>query len=68
LLKWIQDWKFNATLAPRLDAAEAQWKATQPPNIPPPVLIEHPIDPTVQTGESRDLGGALELKAPWTNQ
>lgn len=32
-----------------------------------PIYIEHPIDPNLQTGDSLDLGGAMELKAPWYN-
>lgn len=28
--------------------------------------IEHePIDPELQTGESRKLGGAMRIRAPW---
>ena len=38
LRKWAQDYKFQATLGPRLDRAEADWHATQPPNIPPPII------------------------------
>jgi hypothetical protein len=30
-----------------------------------PRIIEHPIDKTLQTGESQLLGGAMEIKAPW---
>lgn len=33
--------------------------------MPDPVIIEHPVDPAVQTGESQQLGGAMEIKAPW---
>ena len=32
-----------------------------------PLYIEHEIDPELQTGESRKLGGAMELRAPWYN-
>jgi hypothetical protein len=56
--------KFRATLPAKLDAAEDAWHATQP-TAPDPVIIEHPIDDTVQTGDSRLLGGAMEIKAPW---
>jgi hypothetical protein len=52
--------KFRATLPAKLDAAEDDWHATQP-KAPDPVIIEHPIDP----GDSRLLGGAMEIKAPW---
>ena len=33
--------------------------------MPPPVIIEHPIDNQLQTGDSRLLGGAMEIRAPW---
>jgi hypothetical protein len=52
--------KFRATLPAKLDAAEDAWHATQPKALDP-VIIEHPIDP----GDSRLLGGAMEIKAPW---
>jgi hypothetical protein len=52
----------------RLDDAEREWHATQPPAIEPPVIIEHPIDPELQTGDSRKLGGAVQIKAPWLDQ
>lgn len=33
--------------------------------MPEPELIEHPVDPDLQPGESSLLGGAMELRAPW---
>ena len=50
-----------------LDAAEAAWHEAQP-TTPDPVTIEHPIDPAIQTGDSRLLGGAMEIKSPWRNE
>ena len=47
-----------------LDKAVEEWHETQP-EPPAPLLIEHPIDPVTQTGDSRLLGGAMEIKAPW---
>ena len=35
--KAANDWKFHKTLAPKLDQAERNWHAQQPPNIPPPI-------------------------------
>jgi hypothetical protein len=35
------------------------------PTAPDPVIIEHPIDPVLQTGDSQLFGGAMEIKAPW---
>lgn len=32
-----------------------------------PVIIEHPIDEKLQTGESRLLGGAISIHAPYRN-
>ena len=36
------------------------------PTAPDPVIIEHPIDPVLQTGDSQLLGGAMEIKSPWS--
>lgn len=33
--------------------------------IPEPVIVHHPIDDTVQTGDSRLLGGGMNIQAPW---
>jgi hypothetical protein len=30
--------------------------------------MEHPVDPELQTGDSRKLGGAMQIKAPWSEQ
>lgn len=39
--------------------------APPPVELSKPILIEHPVDPDLQTGDSALLGGAMELKAPW---
>jgi len=67
LQQWAQDFKFRATLAPRLDREEERWHAAQPVE-PEPVITHHPIDETLQTGESQKLGGAMQIKAPWLDQ
>ena len=67
LQQWAQDFKFRATLAPRLDREEERWHAAQPVE-PEPVITHHPIDKTLQTGESLKLGGAMQIKAPWLDQ
>jgi len=67
LRKATQDHKFHATLKPRLDRAEADWHATQPPAVAPPTIVEHPVDLELQTGDSRLLGGAMSIHAPWSN-
>jgi len=65
LQKWARDYKFEKTLTPKINRAIADYQATQPSLIQPPIYIEHPIDPETQTGESQFLGGAMELKSPW---
>jgi hypothetical protein len=32
------------------------------------VITHDPVDDTLQTGESRKLGGAMQIKAPWLDQ
>lgn len=32
--------------------------------LPEPVIIHHPIDDQLQTGDSRLLGGEMSIKAP----
>lgn len=34
---------------------------------PKPVITEYPIDDKLQTGDSRLLGGAMEIEAPYRN-
>lgn len=64
LQKAAQDNKFNATLKPRLDVAEANWLAAQPPEETP-IYTEQPINDELQTGDSRDLGGEMRIQSPW---
>ena len=66
LQQWAQDFKFRATLAPRLDREEERWHAAQPAD-PEPVITHEPVDEALQTSDSRLLGGAMEIKAPWLN-
>ena len=56
----INEQKTLASINQQVDA----WHAAQP-TAPDPVIIEHPIDDTLQTGDSRLLGGAMEIKAPF---
>jgi hypothetical protein len=67
LRKAAQDHKFHATLKPRLDRTIQDWHNSQPPNLPPPVVLDHPLDPELQTGESRLLGGAMSIHSPWSD-
>ncbi len=66
LQKWAQDNKFEKTLKPRLDREEERWRQAQPKE-PEPVVVQHEIDDRLQTGDSRLLGGAMSIHAPWSN-
>ena len=58
--QFINEAKTIASIDQQIDA----WHEAQP-EPPAPIIIEHPIDETVQTGDSQLLGGAMEIKAPW---
>ena len=58
--QFINEAKTLASIDQQVDA----WHKAQP-EPPAPVIVEHPIDDTLQTGDSRLLGGAMEIKAPW---
>ena len=47
-----------------IDEQVDTWHAAQP-EPPSPVIVEHPIDETLQTGDSRLLGGGISIHAPW---
>jgi hypothetical protein len=47
----------------RLDDAEREWHAAQPADTEP-VITHEPVDDALQTGDSRLLGGAMQIKAP----
>jgi hypothetical protein len=64
LQQWARDFKFNATLKPRLDQQERIWRESQPAQEKP-VLTHEKMNDKLQTGESRKLGGAMQIKAPW---
>ena len=56
----INEQKTLASIDQQVDA----WHAAQP-KPPAPVIIEHPIDDALQTGDSRLLGGAMEIRSPF---
>ena len=58
--QFIAEQKTLASIDQQVDAFHAAQ-----PTAPDPVIIEHPIDPVLQTGASQLLGGAMEIKAPW---
>jgi hypothetical protein len=60
-----QQYRNEALLEVRLDAAIEDWHETQPPATPMPVVIEEPVNPDLQTGDSALLGGAISIHAPW---
>ena len=56
----INEHKTIASIDKQVDAwHEAQPKPQQP------IIVEHPIDDTLQTGDSRLLGGGISIHAPW---
>ena len=56
----INEHKTIASIDKQVDA----WHEAQP-DSPPPATVEHPIDDTLQTGDSRLLGGGISIHAPW---
>ena len=50
----------------RITDAIEDYQRAEPaaPPAPPPIL-EHPVDDQLQTGDSRLLGGPMEIKSPW---
>ena len=55
------------TIKPRIDTAIDAWLADQP-LAPKPVVDHEPVNDDLQTGESRLLGGAMSVHAPWKNE
>ena len=58
--QFVAEQKTLASIDQQVDA----WHAAQP-KAPDPVIIEHPIDPVLQTGDSALLGGGMSIHAPW---
>jgi hypothetical protein len=58
----INEAKTIASIDKQVDAFHAAQ-----PKAADPVIIEHPIDDALQTGDSRLLGGAMEIKSPWSD-
>ena len=58
--QFINEAKTLASIDQQIDT----WHEAQP-EPPAPIIVEHLIDDTLQTGDSRLLGGAMEIKAPW---
>ncbi len=49
-----------------IDRAIEDWHADQP-TAPKPVVVHEPPNDKLQTGESRLLGGAMSIHAPWSD-
>lgn len=67
---WKRTW-FEARLTARMDMVELQNRIEadlEREQQARPIYIEHPINTDQQTGESKLLGGPMELKAPWYNE
>ena len=58
----VNEAKTIASIDKQVDAFHAAQ-----PKAADPVIIEHPIDDALQTGDSRLLGGAMEIKSPWSD-
>jgi hypothetical protein len=56
----INEHKTIASIGKQVDA----WHEAQP-EPPAPIIVKHPIDDTLQTGDSRLLGGGMSIHAPW---
>lgn len=70
IIKWWKKVWFEAKLKAQLDMIELENRAQAELELErasKPIYIEHPVDPELQTGASKELGGAIELKAPWYN-
>jgi len=59
----INETKTIASIDQQVDA----WHESQP-EPPAPVIVEHAVDDTTQTGDSRFLGGPISIHAPWERQ
>lgn len=68
IVVWLKKLWFEAKLKARLDMIELENRIEseiEREKQNKPIYIEHPIDPELQTSESKKLGGAMELRAPW---
>jgi len=56
----------NSKLTLEINRVKAEMKAME--TTSKPVIIEHPIDDSLQTGDSRLLGGDISIHAPWRTE
>ena len=67
-IKWWKQLWFESKLEARLKMIELENQIEsdiEREEAAKPIYTEHPIDPELQTGESQELGGAMQLTAPW---
>jgi hypothetical protein len=68
LVRWWKKLWFESKLEARLKMIELENQIEseiEREEAAKPVYTAHPIDPELQTGESQELGGAMQLTAPW---
>lgn len=71
IITWLKKLWFESKLKARLKMIEIQNEIEYEKELEEsfkPILTEHKIDKTIQTGESAKLGGALQLSAPWKKE
>lgn len=61
--QFINEQKTIASIETQVAEFMIEQEKMDPP--PKPVIIDHPIDDVLQTGESRLLGGGMSIQAPW---
>lgn len=49
----------------RVSRAIAEYQRATKEAETEPIVTHHPVDEELQTGDSRLLGGAMEIRAPW---
>jgi len=68
IVKWWKQLWFESKLEARLKMIELENQIEsdiEREEAAKPIDTEHPIDPELQTGESKKLGGVMQLTAPW---
>jgi len=61
--QFINETKTIVSIETQIAEFMAEQEKTDP--LPEPVIIYHPIDDQLQTGDSRLLGGGMSIQAPW---
>lgn len=61
--QFINEQKTIASIDTQIAEFMVEQKKIDP--APVPVIVHHPIDETVQTGDSKLLGGAMSIQSHW---